>query len=71
MGGVGVRTCKSLKRFFVFHLRFLLFPHCKERSVFIKFIQALFNFILRQYGVKDVKVKEVVSLDDETMNSLP
>ena len=36
-----------------------------------KFLQALFNFILREYGVKDVKVKEVVSLEDETMNSLP
>ena len=37
----------------------------------IKILQALFNFILREYGVKDVKVKEVVSLEDETMNSLP
>ncbi|KAH8819597.1 hypothetical protein F5884DRAFT_761145 [Xylogone sp. PMI_703] len=32
---------------------------------------ALFNFILRQYGVKDVKVQEVLSLDDEILQQLP
>lgn len=31
----------------------------------------MFNFILREYGVKDVKVQEVFTLDDDMLNSLP
>lgn len=34
-------------------------------------IEELFNYILRQYGTKDVKVQEVYSLDDETLSCLP
>jgi ubiquitin carboxyl-terminal hydrolase L5 len=33
--------------------------------------QALFNFILREYGVKDVKVKEVLGLEDGDLSLLP
>ncbi|EDN95091.1 hypothetical protein SS1G_10966 [Sclerotinia sclerotiorum 1980 UF-70] len=32
---------------------------------------ALFNFILREYGVKDVKVQEVLGLEDEMLQYLP
>ncbi|RDW73860.1 hypothetical protein BP5796_07302 [Coleophoma crateriformis] len=32
---------------------------------------ALFNFILREYGVKDIKIQEVLSLDDEMLTFLP
>ncbi|TAQ84598.1 hypothetical protein B7494_g7083 [Chlorociboria aeruginascens] len=31
----------------------------------------LFNFILREYGIKDVKVQEVLSLDEDMLNLLP
>ncbi|KAI9643457.1 hypothetical protein NHQ30_008076 [Ciborinia camelliae] len=32
---------------------------------------ALFNFILREYGVKDVKIQEVLGLEDEMLQYLP
>ncbi|ESZ90661.1 hypothetical protein SBOR_8961 [Sclerotinia borealis F-4128] len=32
---------------------------------------ALFNFILREYGVKDVKIQEVLGLEDEMLRYLP
>ncbi|RDL32468.1 uncharacterized protein BP5553_08924 [Venustampulla echinocandica] len=32
---------------------------------------ALFNFILREYGVRDVKIQEVLALDDEMLGLLP
>lgn len=34
-------------------------------------LQIIFNYILRQYGVQDVKIQEVLSLDDETLQQLP
>lgn len=33
--------------------------------------QAFFNAILRRYGVKDVKIQEVFSLDDDSLAFLP
>lgn len=33
--------------------------------------QALFNFLLREYGVKDVKIQEVLGLEDEMLQYLP
>lgn len=33
--------------------------------------QALFNVMLREFGVKNVKVQEVVSLDDSMLELLP
>lgn len=33
----------------------------------LEFTQALFNVMLRDFGVKGVKVQEVVSLDEEMM----
>ncbi|KAH6677532.1 ubiquitin carboxyl-terminal hydrolase [Halenospora varia] len=32
---------------------------------------ALFNYVLREYGVKGIKVEEVISLDDEMLGFLP
>ncbi|KAA8566369.1 hypothetical protein EYC84_008945 [Monilinia fructicola] len=32
---------------------------------------ALFNFLLREYGVKDVKIQEVLGLEDEMLQYLP
>ncbi|KAH8661355.1 hypothetical protein BGZ60DRAFT_530311 [Tricladium varicosporioides] len=32
---------------------------------------ALFNYVLREYGVKGIKVEEVISLDDEMLAFLP
>jgi Ubiquitin carboxyl-terminal hydrolase, family 1 len=37
----------------------------------IKTMQALFNFILREYGVNDVQVKEVFGLEDGDLSLLP
>ena len=34
-------------------------------------VKALFNVMLRAFGVKGVKVREVVSLDDEMLSILP
>jgi ubiquitin carboxyl-terminal hydrolase L5 len=33
-------------------------------------LQALFNVMLRDFGVKGVKIQEVVSLDEEMMTFL-
>lgn len=33
--------------------------------------QAFFNVMLRDFGVRGVKVQEVVSLDEEVLASLP
>ena len=33
-------------------------------------MQALFNVMLREFGVKGVKVQEVISLDDEMLQFL-
>jgi ubiquitin carboxyl-terminal hydrolase L5 len=57
-------------------------PVSTERAPFLSFFiylneesdgncQTLFNYILREYGVKDVKIQEVFSLDDESLNFLP
>jgi ubiquitin carboxyl-terminal hydrolase L5 len=35
------------------------------------YYQALFNVMLREFGVKGIKVQEVFSLDDELLAFLP
>jgi hypothetical protein len=34
-------------------------------------VKLLFNFILREYGVADVKIQEVYALDDSLIELLP
>ena len=57
-------------------------PVSAERALFLslfiyiegkfdRICQTLFNYTLREYGVKDVKIQEVFSLDDESLNFLP
>jgi hypothetical protein len=41
------------------------------RSIILTISLALFNVMLREFGVEGVKVQEVVSLDKEIMDLLP
>ena len=43
-------------------------PFCKVGT---DFIQAFFNVMLKNFGVKGVKVQEVVSLDEELLSCIP
>jgi Ubiquitin carboxyl-terminal hydrolase, family 1 len=45
------------------------FHHLRNKACSLS--QALFNVMLREFGVKGVKVQEVVSLDEEMMAFLP
>ena len=49
------------------------FPHTEAKVWLIDLIyfQSFFNVMLRDFGVSGVKVQEVISLDEESLNYLP
>ena len=49
---------------------FLFFLSAYQADFYILLPKALFNVMLREFGVKGIKVQEVISLDDEMLQFL-